>query len=109
ALAAIGAGVSVLALVQARDTARQADQLQRSIVQSIADNAQTQAAALRAVEAGLRELSEREAALVAAIKAAAPPTPHAVAPPQAATAPPPRATVKPAAPPRSAKRSNAAR
>jgi len=79
-LAGIAAVVSALALLQARDNARQMDRLQQALVQSISDGAQAQATAARTLEARLREVGAREAAIVAAIQAAAPVAPRAAAP-----------------------------
>ena len=76
-LAGIAAVVGALALLQARENARQMDRLQQALVQSIGDNAQAQAAAASALEARVRELASREAAIVAAIQAAAPAAPRA--------------------------------
>lgn len=79
-LAGIAAVVSTLALMQARENARQMDRVQQALVQSIGDGAQAQAAAARTLETRLREFDSREAALVAAIKAAAPAPPRAAEP-----------------------------
>jgi hypothetical protein len=100
ALAGIAAIVSVLALLQARENAREVERLQQALVQSIRDNAQAQETAVRSLEAGMRELTSREAALVEAIQAATPAPPHP-AEPEAA---PRREPAKPAAPSRNAKR-----
>jgi hypothetical protein len=89
-LAGVAAIVSALALVQARDGARQMDRLQQTLVQTIGDGAAKQDSSVRALEARMRELTSREAAIIAAIQAPPPAAP--VAEPEA-TAPKP---VKPA-------------
>jgi len=96
-LAGVAAVVAALALLQARENARQADRLQQALVQSISDNALAQTSAVHALEARMRELTSREAAIVAAIQAAA----HAAEAEAAARREPP---AKPAAGSRNAKR-----
>ena len=76
-LAGIAAVVATLALMQARENARQMDRVQQVLVQSISDNALAQASAVHTLEARMRELTSREAAIVAAIQAAAPAAPAA--------------------------------
>lgn len=76
-LAGIAAVVSGLALVQARDNARQMDHLQQTLAQSIGDGAAKQDAAVRTLEARMRELTSREAAIIAAIQAPPPAAPAA--------------------------------
>ena len=88
-LAGIAAVASVLALWQARESAARLDRMQQTLTQSIGERAEAQETALRTLEARMRELTSREAALVAAIAAATAPPPPIV-PVEAVPHPPPK-------------------
>jgi hypothetical protein len=105
-LAGIAAAASGVALWQARENALQLERTQKALVQAIDNNAQAQETALRTLEARMRELTSREAALIAAIKEAqaTPPPPPPVVVETAKREP---AKAAPAS--RNAKRSKAAR
>jgi hypothetical protein len=106
ALAGIAAATSGVALWQARENARQLEGTQRALVQAIDNNAQAQETAVRTLEARMRELTSREAALIAAIKEA---QAAAAAPPPVEVEPAKREPAKATPTSRNAKRSKATR
>ena len=99
-LAGVAAVVSALALFQARENARQMERLQQALAKAIDDSAAAQALAARTLDARMREIASREAALLPAVKSAPPPP----APPPSIAKPAPRAETKSTAPAQGTKR-----